>query len=151
MSENRNRGAILIAEDDEEDLLLIREALKECQFNGSIRSVKDGEELMDCLLRRGKYREARPPRPALILLDLRMPRKDGHEALQEIRSDPELRPIPVVVLTTSRATEDIRRSYALGANSYIVKPDDFEGLVDALRALEKYWFGIVSLPGAEGL
>ncbi|OGG43556.1 MAG: two-component system response regulator [Candidatus Handelsmanbacteria bacterium RIFCSPLOWO2_12_FULL_64_10] len=151
MPENRNRGTILIAEDDEEDLLLIQEALKECRGIGAPRSVKDGEELMDYLCRRGKYREARPPRPALILLDLRMPRKDGHEALQEIRSNPELRPIPVVVLTTSRAEEDIRKSYALGANSYITKPDDFEGLVDALRALEKYWFGIVSLPGAEGL
>ncbi|OGG46503.1 MAG: two-component system response regulator [Candidatus Handelsmanbacteria bacterium RIFCSPLOWO2_12_FULL_64_10] len=150
MNEYRKRGTILIAEDDEEDLLLTQEALEECEFTGDLQSVKDGEELMDYLHRRGKYGRVQPSKPALILLDLRMPRKDGYEALQEIRSDPDLRLIPVVVLTTSRMEEDVYHSYTLGANSYIAKPDAFEGLVEALRVLERYWFEVVSLPRING-
>ncbi|MSS73355.1 MAG: response regulator [Candidatus Latescibacteria bacterium] len=149
-NEERSRATVLIAEDDEEDLLLTQEALEECQIITNLDSVKDGEELMDYLHHRGKYKRTHPPKPALILLDLRMPRKDGLEALGEIRSDPKLRAIPVVVLTTSRAEEDIQKSYALGANTYITKPDEFETLVDVLKTLEKYWFQIALLPGVEG-
>jgi CheY-like chemotaxis protein len=105
---------------------------------------------MDYLRGGGKYRRTRPSRPHLILLDLRMPKKDGLEALGEIRSVPELRPIPIVVLTTSRSEEDVQNSYALGANTYITKPDEFEMLVDALKTLEKYWFEVALLPGVEG-
>ncbi len=140
------RRTILIAEDDEEDLLLTQEAIKECGLTADLRIVKDGEELLDYLRRRGKYLATCSPRPALILLDLRMPRKDGYEALQEIRSDPDLQVIPVVILTTSRTEEDVQGCYALGVNSYITKPDHFRGLVDAMTILKRYWFEVVSLP-----
>ncbi|OGG44267.1 MAG: two-component system response regulator [Candidatus Handelsmanbacteria bacterium RIFCSPLOWO2_12_FULL_64_10] len=145
MDKDKKR-TILIAEDDEEDLLLTQEAIKECGLVADLRVVKDGEELLDYLHRRGAYREACSPRPALILLDLRMPRKDGYEALQEIRSDPALQVIPVVVLTTSRTEEDVQGCYALGVNSYIAKPNGFRGLVDAMMILKRYWFEVVSLP-----
>ena len=107
---------------------------------------------MDFLHRRGRYAPPTPaPRPGLILLDLNMPRKDGREALQEIKADPELRRIPVVVLTTSKADEDICRTYDVGANSYITKPVTFEGLVDVVRALGRYWVEIVALPAADAM
>ncbi|HEX8831540.1 MAG TPA: response regulator, partial [Longimicrobium sp.] len=131
---------ILMADDDEDDRLLATEALAESRLSNELRCVEDGVELMDYLHRRGRYAPpASAPRPGLILLDLNMPRKDGREALREIKSDPLLRSIPVVVLTTSRADEDIARSYDLGANSYIAKPVTFEGLVDVVRALGRYW------------
>lgn len=136
MNEIRRRSTILIAEDDEEDLLFIRDALEECQYTGDVRSVKDGEELMDYLHRLGRYaRPGNAPRPDLILLDLRMPKKDGFEALREIRADSRLQSIPVVVLTTSRVEWDIQNSYALGANAYLAKPGEFGMLVEAMRAL----------------
>jgi len=150
MNEYGRRGTVLIAEDDEEDLLLIQEALEESGNTGDVRSVKDGADLMDYLHRQGSYLEAPPSRPVLILLDLRMPRKDGFEALREIREDPDLRLIPVVILSTSRLEEDIQRGYELGANSYIAKPETFEGLVAAMRILEKYWFEAVLLPRPDG-
>jgi len=107
----------------------------------------DGEELMDYLCRRGKFSDPESaPRPGLILLDLNMPKKDGREALKEIKSDPDLKQIPIVVLTTSKADEDIYRSYNLGVNSYITKPVSFEGLVEVMKALSLYWFEIVRLP-----
>ena len=110
--------------------------------------MEDGEELLDYLRRRGKYADPKEsPRPGLVLLDLNMPRKDGREALREIKSDPKLRDIPVVVLTTSKAEEDIARSYNLGVNSYITKPVKFSALVEVMKALGKYWFEIVELPG----
>jgi CheY-like chemotaxis protein len=106
--------------------------------------VKDGEELMDFLRHRGGFAEERlSPQPSLILLDLNMPRKDGREALREIKSDPVLRRLPVVVLTTSRAEEDVVRSYELGVNSFITKPVTFQGLLEAVRILGRYWFEIV--------
>jgi CheY-like chemotaxis protein len=142
---------ILMADDDEDDRLLATEALAESRLSNELRCVEDGVELMDYLHRRGRYAPpASAPRPGLILLDLNMPRKDGREALREIKSDPLLRSIPVVVLTTSRADEDIARSYDLGANSYIAKPVTFEGLVDVVRALGRYWIEIVELPEAQG-
>ena len=138
---------ILMAEDDAEDRLLAKEGFEESRLANDLRFVEDGEELMDYLCRRGRYSDpASSPRPGLILLDLNMPRKDGREALAEIKAPPQLRTIPVVVLTTSQAEEDIVRSYNLGANSYITKPVTFDGLVQALKALGAYWLEVVELP-----
>lgn len=139
---------ILIADDDEDDRFLAEEALGESRLANNLRFVTDGEDLMDYLKRRDRYAaEGSAPRPGLILLDLNMPRKDGREALAEIKADPELRRIPVVILTTSQAEEDIFRTYDLGANSFITKPVSFEGLVRVMRELQKYWIEIVELPG----
>ncbi|MBI5919441.1 MAG: response regulator [Nitrosomonadales bacterium] len=139
---------IMIADDDPEDRMLAQDALAEARVANDIRYVEDGEELMDYLKRRGKYAPpADAPRPGMLLLDLNMPRKDGREALEEIKADPNLRAIPVVILTTSEADEDIVRSYGLGASSYITKPVSFDGLVKVMKALNTYWFEIVSLPG----
>jgi len=138
---------ILVADDDPEDCMLLKEAFQESRLVNTLRFVSDGEELVDYLYRRGEYSDpASSPRPGLILLDLNMPRKDGREALREIKSDPDLRQIPVVILTTSKAEEDIYRSYDLGVNSYIAKPVTFESLVEVVRTLRKYWLGIVELP-----
>jgi CheY-like chemotaxis protein len=141
---------ILLADDDADDRVLTRDALAESRLVNELRCVEDGEELMDYLHRRGRFTEPdASPRPGLILLDLNMPRKDGREALREIKSDPGLRHIPVVVLTTSQAEEDIYRSYDLGVNSFITKPVTFDGLVQVMRALGKYWFEIVELPAGQ--
>jgi CheY-like chemotaxis protein len=138
---------ILLADDDEDDRLLTQEALVECRLANEVDFVVDGEELMDYLYRRGRYQYlATSPLPGLILLDLNMPRKDGREALKEIKADPALRRIPVVVLTTSKAEEDILRTYELGVNSFIIKPVTFESLVEVIKVLAKYWFEIVELP-----
>jgi CheY-like chemotaxis protein len=138
---------ILMADDDADDRMLAREAWAESRLANDLRFVEDGEQLMDYLHRRGKFtQQADAPRPGLILLDLNMPRKDGREALQEIRDDPGLRHIPIVILTTSKAEEDILRSYDLGANSYVTKPVTFEALVGLMRQLGRYWFEIVELP-----
>jgi len=140
---------ILMAEDDSDDRLLVKDALAECAWQGDIRFVENGEELLDYLLRRGKYVGAgHAPRPGLILLDLNMPRKDGREALREIKADTELRRIPVVVLTTSKADTDIEGLYNLGANSFISKPIQFEALVNVMKVLGQYWFQTVELPAA---
>ena len=126
---------------------LTKEALEEGRLVNDLRFVENGEELLDYLRQQGKYsQDEESPRPGLILLDLNMPRKDGRAALKEMKKDPDLRSIPVVVLTTSKADEDIYRTYDLGVNSYIVKPVTFEALVDILQTLEKYWFEIVELP-----
>src|SRR4051812_25041321 len=138
---------ILMADDDADDRRLTQEALEEGRLINDVRFVDNGEELMDYLRRQGKFAApAETPRPGLILLDLNMPRKDGRTVLKEIKGDPDLRQIPVVVLTTSKADEDVYKSYDLGVNSYIVKPVTFEALVDILQTLEKYWFEIVELP-----
>lgn len=127
--------------------MMIKDALEESRLANDLHFVKDGEELMDYLFRRNAYvAMANAPRPGLILLDLNMPRKDGREALREIKSDTELRGIPVVVLTTSKAEEDIYRTYDLGVNSFITKPVAFDGLVELMKTLGKYWFQIVELP-----
>ncbi len=144
-----NPITILMAEDDPEDRMIAKDGFEESKLANDLRFVEDGEELMDYLYRRGKYSDPElSPRPGLILLDLNMPRKDGREALAEIKADPKLRSIPVIVLTVSKAEEDILRSYDTGANSYITKPVTFEGLVEALKALSLYWFEIVELPPA---
>ncbi len=138
---------ILMADDDEDDYMLVREALAESRLAIDLRIVRDGEELMDYLYRHGQYADPDvSPYPGLILLDLNMPKKDGREALKEIKNDPELRSIPVVVLTTSKAEEDIYRTYNLGANSFIIKPVTFAALVEVMKAIGKYWFEIVELP-----
>ena len=138
---------ILMADDDADDRRLTQEALEEGRLINDVRFVDNGEELMDYLRKQGKFAPpAEAPRPGLILLDLNMPRKDGRTVLKEIKSDRDLRQIPVVVLTTSKADEDVYKSYDLGVNSYIVKPVTFEALVDILQTLEKYWFEIVELP-----
>jgi CheY-like chemotaxis protein len=141
---------LLLADDDEEDRLMTVEALKESHLANDVRFVTDGEELTDYLFRRGDYADAEQfPMPGLILLDLNMPKKDGREVLTEIKADPYLRQIPVVVLTTSKTEEDIIRSYALGVNSFITKPVTFEGLVEAMTVFTQYWFEIVALPNGE--
>jgi len=138
---------ILMAEDDEDDRLMTKDALQEARLVNEIHFVEDGEELMDYLYHRGKYTDhATSPLPGLILLDLNMPRKDGREALREIKGDENLRQIPIVVLTTSKAEEDILRSYDLGVNSFIIKPVTFQALVEVMKTLAKYWFEIVELP-----
>jgi CheY-like chemotaxis protein len=137
---------ILLAEDDDDDFFLTRRALQENRLRNEVTRVKDGEELMEYLRHKGGFSKNGPPEPSLILLDLNMPRKDGREALREIKSDPKLRHIPVVVLTTSRAEEDVVRSYEYGVNSFITKPVTFQGLVDAMKALGRYWFEVVELP-----
>ena len=141
---------ILIAEDDDDDYLLTEQGLKEARFVNPLQRVRDGQELVNYLQRRPPYNDrAAYPRPALVLLDLNMPRKDGREALREIKSDPRLRHIPIVVLTTSKAEEDIVRSYELGVNSFITKPVTFQGLVEAVKVLGRYWFELVTLPQME--
>jgi CheY-like chemotaxis protein len=138
---------LLIAEDDEDDYLLVKEALEDVRLRNTVHWVKDGEELMDYLLRQGEYADPeKSPRPGIILLDLNMPRKDGREALREIKSNPDLKNIPVIVLTVSRAEEDVIRSYDLGVNSYIRKPVRFDEFIEAIKIFEKYWLEIVSLP-----
>jgi CheY-like chemotaxis protein len=152
MLRNERPITILMADDDEDDRLMTKEALEESRVVNELHFVTDGEELMDYLYRRGKYVSLdNSPRPGIILLDLNMPRKDGREALREIKADPALRHIPVVILTTSKAEEDIYRSYDLGANSYITKPVTFEGLVDVMKAIGKYWVEIVALPPEEAV
>jgi two-component system response regulator len=139
---------ILMADDDADDRLMTREAFAESRLANDLRFVEDGEELLDYLHRRGRYSDpASSPRPGLILLDLNMPRKDGREALREIKSDPRLKRIRVVVLTTSKAEEDIYRTYDLSAASYITKPVTFDSMVEVIRTLGKYWLEIVELPG----
>jgi CheY-like chemotaxis protein len=130
--------------------MLVGDALEESHLANQLHFVNDGEELMEYLHRVGKYENLKnQPHPGLILLDLNMPRKDGREALKEIKDDPLLRRIPVVVLTTSKAEEDIYRSYDLGVSGFIVKPVTFESLIDIIQTLGKYWFQIVELPDIE--
>lgn len=141
---------ILLADDDPDDRKLTEEAFMENRLANDFHAVEDGEELMDYLYRRGQYESLRGnPLPGLILLDLNMPRKDGREALKEIKADPELRRIPVVVLTTSKAEEDIVRTYDLGVNSYVTKPVTFKSLVELIKVLGCYWFEVVVLPPDE--
>lgn len=147
---NHRPITILMADDDPDDRQFALEALRKARLANDVRTVTDGEELMDYLRQRGPYaRPADAPRPGLILLDLNMPRKDGREALAELKADPGLRRIPVVVLTVSKADEDIVKSYDLGVNSYIQKPVTFDGLVNVMESLGKYWFEIVALPESE--
>ncbi len=138
---------ILLAEDDPDDRYLIGEAIDETQLNVQLYIVEDGEELLDYLLQKGKYENrADWPLPDLILLDLNMPRMDGREALEAIKSHPDLRRIPVVVLTTSRAEEDVLRTYDIGISGYIPKPVTFTGLMEVMNAIGIYWLNAARLP-----
>ncbi len=141
---------ILMADDDHEDCLLVQDALKEARRDCDLRFVRNGEELSDYLYRRGEYSNGRDvPRPDLILLDLKMPKKGGHEVLQELKSDPQMKQIPIVALTTSTADGDVSVSYEMGVNSYITKPATFRELVDVMEILSRYWFELVKLPPVE--
>jgi CheY-like chemotaxis protein len=147
---SRRSLVILMADDDTDDCLMTREALATAGLRNELRTVSDGQELMEYLLHQGKYTDpASAPRPGLILLDLNMPRKNGHEALQEIKSHPDLKRIPVVILTTSQAEQDIYATYSQGANSYIAKPVSFENLVKIMETIGSYWLEIVTPPGGE--
>jgi CheY-like chemotaxis protein len=147
MSDPMEEVIILLADDDAEDRAMTISALRERRVANEIRCVVDGADLCDYLFHRGAYASAESaPHPGLILLDLNMPKKDGREALAEIKADVNLRSIPVVVLTTSKAEEDIARTYDLGVNSFITKPVTFEGLVQAMDAFSRYWLEIVELP-----
>lgn len=150
MSSHKSSVVILIAEDDDDDFLLTREALEESRLLNTLFRVKNGEELLDYLLRRGSYtKPSESPRPTLILLDLNMPKMDGREALKQIKSHPDLRQIPVIVLTTSAAEDDIAKTYDLGVNSFIRKPVSFEEFIKTIRVLKEYWLEIVTLPNEE--
>ena len=142
---------ILMADDDPDDRMMTKEAFEESRLVNDLRFVEDGVELLDYLHRRGKYSDpASSPRPGLILLDLNMPKKDGREALKEIKADPKLKFIRVVILTTSKAEEDIYRTYDLSAASYITKPVTFSAMAEVVRVMGKYWLEIVALPGEIG-
>jgi CheY-like chemotaxis protein len=152
VNKNRSSLTILMADDDRDDCLLVKEAFAESRLLNDLRFVADGAELMDYLSHRGRYQDERSaPRPGLILLDLNMPRKDGREALKEIKSHRDFRRIPVVILTTSKEEEDILQSYDLGASSFITKPITFSGLMEAVQTMKKYWLEIVELPSGRDL
>lgn len=147
MNSNLKQRPIVIADDNAADRKLAMTAFGQAGVTNPIHEVKDGDELMDYLLRRGHHAKRTPsPNPCLILLDLNMPRKNGLEALAEIKSDARLRQIPVVMLTTSKAEWDIVQSYKLGVNSFITKPMDFNEFSQAMQALGDYWLELVSIP-----
>lgn len=144
---NNSTVRILVADDDEDDRMLIADAFEEARLTNPVDFVKDGEELMEYLRREGEYAHlGEDAKPGIILLDLNMPRKDGRTALKEIREDPNLRNIPIVVLTTSKSEEDILRTYDLGVNSFITKPVTFDNLVEVVKILGRYWIEIVAIP-----
>lgn len=152
MPDSRRKAVtILMADDDEEDRDFARDALQNAHLANEMRFAVDGQDLMDYLRREGKYAAGSEvaPRPGVILLDLNMPKKDGREALAEIKSDADLRSIPVVVLTTSKDEEDVFRTYDLGVNSFITKPVTFGGLVEVMRTWQRYWFELVELPNGK--
>lgn len=147
MSSVKRCPVILLADDDADDRLLVEEALAEAGVSSELHFAEDGEDLLSYL--KGERDSEQPtPRPDLILLDLNMPLKDGREALRDIRADATLRPIPVVVFTTSKADTDIRQMYDLGANSFITKPSAFADLVELMKQITDYWFGTVHVPEA---
>ncbi|MCD4785513.1 MAG: response regulator [Candidatus Eremiobacteraeota bacterium] len=150
MESDHKSVVILMADDDDDDYMLTMEAFQEARLLNPLYRVKNGEELMDYLLRHGEYKNPEDsPRPGLILLDLNMPRKDGREALKEIKTHENLRNIPVLVLTVSGLEDDILQSYDLGANSYIKKPTSFNELVEIIRTIGQYWLDIVELPDSQ--
>ena len=135
---------ILLVEDNPGDARLAMEALKECKLRNRIHLVEDGEEAMDFLLRNGRFEDA--PRPDLVLLDLNLPKHDGSEVLSDIKNNPDLKQIPVVILTVSKAEEDIVRSYSAHANCFITKPIDFDQFLEVIKAVEHFWLSVVQLP-----
>ena len=152
MKTTPEKKIILLVEDDPDDIYLIGEAIDECQLSARIFIVEDGEQMLDYLHNRGDYTDpAVAPRPDLILLDLNMPRKDGREALVELKQDPDLRSIPVVVLTTSSAEKDKNFSYDQGASGFVTKPVTFTGLKESVCKIGEYWISTVQLPEEEDL
>ncbi len=138
---------ILVADDDTDARMLLQDAFEESRLSNELRFVEDGEQLIAYLRREGEYADpASSPYPGMILLDLNMPKMDGREALKIIKADPSIQRIPVIVLTTSQAEEDIVRTYGLGVSSFICKPVTFEGLVRVVQVLSAYWIEIVELP-----
>ncbi len=147
MEQERTNPIILLAEDDEEDRMMLQDASKEAGITIPIRCVENGEELLDFLYQRNSYSDpTASPRPLLILLDLNMPKLDGRQALEEIKNEERLRKIPTIVFTTSNAREEIRRAYASGASSFIIKPFSFNSLVDMMKIIKHYWLETVELP-----
>jgi two-component system, response regulator len=147
MSKSAQRRTILMADDDGEDCILVGDALRETGRSYNLHFVHNGEELFDYLRHQGEYEEGRnAPLPDLILLDLKMPRKDGRETLRELKSDSHWRQIPVVVLTTSTAGDGIKFCYDMGVNSYVTKPATYRELVEIFKTLTKYWFEVAELP-----
>ena len=144
MVERNGPIEILLVEDNPGDVRLTKEALKEGKVYSNLHTVKDGVEAMEFLRRQGKYSSV--PRPDIILLDLNLPRKDGREVLQEIKSDSSLKRIPVVVLTTSKAEEDVLRTYNLHANCYVTKPVDLEKFIVVVKSIDRFWLTVVTLP-----
>ena len=144
MNENLNVIEVLLVEDDPGDVVLIREAFEHNKVHNALHVVSDGVEALEFLRREGEYADA--PRPDLMLLDLNLPRKDGREVLAEVKADPDLRTIPVVVLTTSEAEEDIVRSYDLHANAYVTKPVDFDRFIEVVRQIDDFFVSVVKLP-----
>ncbi len=143
---------ILVAEDNLDDCVLVKEAFGESGYNFNLAFVHDGIELLQYLRRQGYYAEkATYQRPDLILLDLNMPRKDGREALAEVKADPYLRSIPVVVLTVSSSDEDILRTYELGGAGFIIKPDNISDMVEVVKVINEYWFEVVELSAIDRL
>jgi CheY-like chemotaxis protein len=137
---------VLLVEDDPGDVLLTTDALEDCHLGLNLHVVGDGEDAMRFLRRDGEF--AAMPRPALVLLDLNLPRRDGREVLAEVKADPELQHIPVIVLTTSKADEDVLRSYQLHANAYVTKPVDFDGFIEAIKQIDHFFVSVVQLPSA---
>jgi CheY-like chemotaxis protein len=147
MNLDKRPPIILVAEDDPDDRQWIKEAMVETHVTADVRFVEDGEDLMDFVHHRGKYKTTSTlAYPGLILLDLNMPKKDGREALREIKSDPRLRHIPIIILTTSKSKEDIFRTYDTGANSVILKPVKYSDLIEIMRSLKQYWMEVAELP-----
>ena len=147
MQNDKKSALILMADDDEDDQMFTKEAFEENFILNEIRFVSNGVELLDYLKQRNQYADAAShPRPDIILLDLNMPKMDGREALQHIKSDPELRTIPVVVLTTSKAEQDVLKTYDLGVNCFITKPVSFSDFIETARSIGHFWFDIVQLP-----
>jgi CheY-like chemotaxis protein len=147
MMENLSVVDVLLVEDDPGDVVLIREAFEFNKVHNALHVASDGVEALDFLYRRNGQEEA--PRPDLVLLDLNLPRKDGREVLEEVKADPSLRTIPVVVLTTSEAEEDILRSYDLHANAYVTKPVDFDRFIEVVRLIDDFFVTVVKLPARE--
>ena len=144
MTDGEKPVEILLAEDNPGDVMLTKKALEQGKVANNLHVVTDGVEALEYLRQEGEY--ADEPRPDLVLLDLNMPRKDGQDVLEELQDDPDLRRIPVVVLTSSESEEDIAKSYELNANAYLTKPVDFDGFIDIVNRMENFWFKVVKLP-----
>lgn len=137
---------ILLADDDADDRYLIKSAFEDCRFANPLHFVEDGVELMDYLLRQGTYQDSGHLAPGIILLDLNMPRKDGREALREIKAHPQLKSIPIIILTTTKSEEEVVKTYVAGANCFITKPANFEELIGVIGSLGKFWLDTASIP-----